>query len=266
VSQTLHTATPSLVSPLLQVHLRSQEPALTHTCLRRLLTALIHHCKGAEHFLPVSQLLTERFISLARSVKPEDDISCLSRLIEIISVVSSVRQGSRITGAYLLVCVYITLTYPQVGQLSTFTTTLSSLVPFSSLEKPLLHACVSVLVAGDLSLWMGAGRDLVQKSWINVTFGAQLCGNLSDLSWGGWQLLEFPHMIKRLPDLLNCDSIRGLGLLAALHSVQRVKSVPTTWLLQLEEWIVERFEGWAITPEKVRCCHNPTGLFFLKTK
>jgi U3 small nucleolar RNA-associated protein 20 len=103
-----------------------------------------------------------------------------------------------------------------------------------------------------MSLWMGAGRDLVQQSWTNITLGVQLCGILSDLSWGGWQLLEFPHMVKHLPDLLDSDAVGGLGLLAALHSAQRVKGVPTAWLLRLEEWILKRFESWVMTLEKVR--------------
>lgn len=145
------------------------------------------------------------------------------------------------------------LTYPEADQLSSITQMLSSLIQFPSLEKPLLHACVSVLVAGDLSLWMAAGRDLVQHSWTNVTFGAQLCGILSDLSWGGWKLLEFPHMIQHLPNMVDSDPIRGLRLLAALHGAQRVKDVPAAWLLRLEEWISKRFEDCTITPDKVRC-------------
>jgi U3 small nucleolar RNA-associated protein 20 len=108
-------------------------------------------------------------------------------------------------------------------------------------------------MAGDLSLWMTAGRDLVQQSWTNVTFGAQLCGILSDLSWGGWKLLEFPHMVQHLPNLVDYDAIRGLRLLAALHGAQRVKDVPTAWLLRLEEWILKRFEDCTVTPDKVRC-------------
>ena len=108
MSQTLHTVTPSVVAQLLQVHLKSQDPAQTYTCLRRLLTALIHHCKGAEHFLPVSELLTERFINSAQSVNSDVDADGLNCLIEIVSVVASVRQGSRLTGALLYICVNIT--------------------------------------------------------------------------------------------------------------------------------------------------------------
>ena len=140
-----------------------------------------------------------------------------------------------------------------VDQLSSITAALPSLFRFSSLEKSLLHVCVSVLMAGDLSLWMAAGRDLVQQSWTTVTFGAQLCGILSDLSWGGWKMLEFPCVIQHLPDLLDCGATRGLQLLAALHDAQRVKDVPAAWLQRLEEWILKRFESWTVMAEKVRC-------------
>ena len=90
-----------MITPLLKVHLQSQISASTHTCLRRLLTALIHHCKGAEQFAPVSNLLVEEFISMARRVESDEHTDALNRLIEIIAIVSSVRQGSRIAGAFL---------------------------------------------------------------------------------------------------------------------------------------------------------------------
>jgi U3 small nucleolar RNA-associated protein 20 len=242
-----------VITPLLKVHLRSQVSVPTHTCLRRLLTALIHHCKTAVQFLPVSKLLVEELISTARSVESNEHTDPLNRLVEIIAVVSSVRQGSRMTGAFLSTFSYSpALTYLQADHLSTISTALSSLVGFSSLEKPLLHASVSVLMAGDVSLWMGAGRNLVEQSWTNTTFGAQLCGILSGLSWGGWKLLELSHVTKYLSDLLDSDPLRGLVLLAELYRAQRLGSVPITWLQQLEERILTRFDGCAITPEKVR--------------
>jgi U3 small nucleolar RNA-associated protein 20 len=123
---------------------------------------------------------------------------------------------------------------------------------FSSLGNSLLHASASVLTAGDASLWMGAGRVLVKQSWTRITFGAELCGILSDLSWGGWQLLEFPHVVKHMQSLLELEALRGLGLLAALNNNQRLKAAPIAWLNQLDEWVLRRFEGWAMTHEKVR--------------
>ncbi|KAJ7035036.1 armadillo-type protein [Mycena alexandri] len=78
VSQTLHTCTPSIVLPLLNHHLAS--PALlsseptprTYTLLRRLLTALIHHVRNAEHFAAVGDVLVDRFILLTQETSPDD--------------------------------------------------------------------------------------------------------------------------------------------------------------------------------------------------
>ena len=123
---------------------------------------------------------------------------------------------------------------------------------FPSLETSLLHASASVLTAGDVSLWMGAGRVLVKESWTRITFGAELCGILSDLSWGGWQLLEFSHVVKHMQNLFELNALQGLALLGALNNAQRLKDAPKAWLKQLEEWILKRFEGWAITYENVR--------------
>ena len=139
----------------------------------------------------------------------------------------------------------------QADQLSAITETLSSLMGFHLLRMSLLHASASVLIAGDVSLWMGAGRALVQQSWTRITFGAELCGILSDLSWGGWQLLEFPHVVKHIQSLFELDPPRALALLAALNNTQRLKDAPTAWLKQLEERILKRFEGWAITHKNV---------------
>ena len=143
-------------------------------------------------------------------------------------------------------------------------TILSSLVRFSLLEKSLLHASVSVLMAGDVSLWMGAGRDLIEQLWTKATLGAQLCGILSDLSWGGWKLLELSRVTKHFADLLDSDAFRGLVLLAALYRAQRLRSMSIIWLQRLEERVLTRFDNWAITPEKVRCIS--VGCIFLAKK
>ena len=252
MSQTLHTTTRSIIEPLLKVHIRSQQHALTHTCIRRLLTALIHHCRSAEQFLPVSELLTEKITSVAGSIEFERDANGLNRIIEIIAIVTSVRQGSRVTGVHLSTRMRTSLIISQAEQLTTITGTLSSLMGIASLENTLLHASASVLTAGEVSLWMGTGGVLVKQSWTKITFGAELCGILSDLSWGGWQLLELPHVVKHMQGLLELDALRGLALLAALNSAQRLKDAPKASLKQLEEWILKRFEGWATTYENVR--------------
>jgi len=252
VSQTLHTSAPSIIAPLLEIHLRIQHSALTHSCIRRLLTSLIHHCKSAEQFLPVSELLTTKFTRVAQPIEFAEGANGLDRVIEIVAVVTSVRQGSRMTGSHLSTYMRIALIYAQADQLSAITGTLSSLMGSSSLGSSLLHASASVLIAGDVSHWMGMGRVLVKQSWTRITFGADLCGVLSDLSWGGWQQLEFAHVIKHMHSLLELDALRGLALLANLNNTQRLNDASIAWRKQVEKWILRRFEDWAITHEKVR--------------
>jgi hypothetical protein len=93
VSQTLHTTTPSIFAPLLRHHLSCDAPEESFTVLRRLLTALVHHCKSAEQFSPLSDLLTESLVSA-----PRENYEQLNRLLEVITVSCSVRQGSRMSG------------------------------------------------------------------------------------------------------------------------------------------------------------------------
>ena len=93
VSQTLHTTTTSIFAPLLRYHLSCGDPEDSFTVLRRLLTALAHHCKTAEQFSPLSGHLTEQL-----ACTPKEDSEQLRRLLEVIVVPCSVRQGSRMSG------------------------------------------------------------------------------------------------------------------------------------------------------------------------
>jgi hypothetical protein len=68
VSQTLHTATTSIFTPLLAYHMTSETPQPTYTLIRRVLTALIHHVKNAGQFSPLADLLVEQFKTLAKSM------------------------------------------------------------------------------------------------------------------------------------------------------------------------------------------------------
>jgi len=89
--------------PLLSYHMTSEAPEFTYTLIRRVLTALIHHVKNADQFTPLADLLVAQFTSL----KPADitlpeDIEGLRRMLEIISVPTAVRQGSRLTRTFYL--------------------------------------------------------------------------------------------------------------------------------------------------------------------
>lgn len=96
VSQTLHTATTSIIRPLAEYYVDADDEEATYTLVRRVLTALIHHCKDKEQFSSVADMLVAQFDQL---VKDHIDEERLRRMLEIASVVCSVRQGSRLLRA-----------------------------------------------------------------------------------------------------------------------------------------------------------------------
>lgn len=85
--------------PLLAYYLSTEAPETTYTLIRRVLTALIHHVKNAGQFSPLADLLVQEFSTISKSTKSTspEDLERLRRMLEILTVPSSVRQGSRLT-------------------------------------------------------------------------------------------------------------------------------------------------------------------------
>lgn len=101
VSQTLHTSTASIFTPLLEYYLSTNSNSnTTYTLIRRSLTALIHHVKNAEQFESLGDLIVQKFFDVLKStdMNSESDVERLRKMIEVVGVVCSVRQGSRLNG------------------------------------------------------------------------------------------------------------------------------------------------------------------------
>jgi U3 small nucleolar RNA-associated protein 20 len=103
VSQTLHTSTASIFTPLLDYHLSTSSNIntnTTYTLIRRSLTALIHHVKNAEQFESLGDLIVQKFLKQLKStdMSSESDVERLRKMIEVMGVVCSVRRGSRLNG------------------------------------------------------------------------------------------------------------------------------------------------------------------------
>lgn len=102
-----------------------------------------------------------------------------------------------------------------------------------------------------MALWIGPGRKLIEHSWKDLSFGMKLCGALSELQWGGWKLVEFPHVIKLTPTLLDKHPKEAVALLAALWKGGRLGEVDQAWKGRVEEWVGEWFGRWERTEEMV---------------
>ena len=90
VSQTLHTSTASIFTPLLDYYLStSSNTNTTYTLIRRSLTALIHHVKNAEQFELLGDLIVQNFFDILKStdISSESDIERLRKMIEVVGVV-----------------------------------------------------------------------------------------------------------------------------------------------------------------------------------
>ncbi|KAI0937862.1 hypothetical protein AcW1_003904 [Taiwanofungus camphoratus] len=244
VSQSLHTAAPSIVAPLLRYHLTCEEPDSTYTLLRRVLTALIHHCKNSEQFTSIADLLVAQMLGCFPSVSEEIDEEKLRRTIEIVTISCSVRQGSRMTHQHL----------------STLLSQFSSFPLTDTLHSALLKFAAAGLTAGDMALWMGPGRKVVERSWERSTLGIELCGVLSDLAWGGWKSIALPYVLKHSPQLLESHPRKTLELLAALHREKRLAGVDIVWKQKFQSWVDGRLSEWEQTEENVLILHNVLAL------
>jgi U3 small nucleolar RNA-associated protein 20 len=101
VSQSLHSCASPLVSALLDSHLsRAQvdNSERSEKLIKRVLTALIHHCGKAEHFSVIADLVVDRLVSVQQAGGEE----VLGHVLEIVATPCSVRQGSRLTCAWYL--------------------------------------------------------------------------------------------------------------------------------------------------------------------
>jgi U3 small nucleolar RNA-associated protein 20 len=137
-------------------------------------------------------------------------------------------------------------------QLATVASQFMTIPLGSHMHGALLHFSTSILTAGDMSLWMSAGRRIVERSWEDLAFGIRLCGALSYLNWGGWKLLELPHVQKRVPGLLESHTMQTLDLLAMLHRKQRLVEVDQIFWQRLDVWTKDRLAGWALNGNNVR--------------
>ncbi|PIL29525.1 hypothetical protein GSI_08333 [Ganoderma sinense ZZ0214-1] len=232
VSQTLHTVTSSLVSPLVQYYLDADSPEEAFTLVRRVLTALIHHCKGADQFSAVSDAVVKRYEEVVKSADEER----IRRILEVVTVVCSVRQGSR-------------MSHKQLGALLSGYLT----IPVKdSLHASLLKFATSVLTAGDMALWMAHARKVFDHAWERPLLGIELTGALSDLSWGGWKLVALPHVSAKTHKLLESHPLETLELLAALNGEKRLGDMDIVWKQRFEAWVMKALSAWEHSEEDAR--------------
>ncbi|KAJ3843214.1 hypothetical protein F5878DRAFT_721627 [Lentinula raphanica] len=233
VSQTLHTVTPSLITPLLEFHLSCEESDASYTLIRRVFTALIHHVKGADQFSSVAELVVTQYAQISSSAEDGREEK-LRRILEVAAVVASVRNGSRLAPAYLT---------------QLYASTMSINLPVSShLHSAMLKFTSALLMTGDLSIWMSSGRNLLARLWhdesqSNSKFCLELHGVLAELRWGGWKSLALPGLLRRTGRLLEVEPNLTSRLMASLCQNGKLGDVDLVWKKKIADWVSVRLEG-----------------------
>ncbi|KAJ7127008.1 hypothetical protein C8R44DRAFT_111309 [Mycena epipterygia] len=256
VSQTLHTCTPSIISPLLNYHLSappssSADPTpRTYTLLRRLLTALIHHVRNAENFASVGDVLVDRFISLAQGTT-EDGLETLRRMMDLISIPAAVRNGSRLTQKHATALLTI---FPHVF-------TISLATPSPHLHAASLRLATALLTASpdaNPGFWMGKGRELLDIVWTAnsdgaVLFAISLTGALAELGWAGWRAVGVPVLLRISSKILGAKDgdeelqRKTVGLIADLWRTKKLGTGDgdVVWRNCVETWGVRKLREMA---------------------
>ncbi|OSX61435.1 hypothetical protein POSPLADRAFT_1144486 [Postia placenta MAD-698-R-SB12] len=125
-------------------------------------------------------------------------------------------------------------------------------LPLNDLLHPaVLKFSTATLTAGDMALWMGPGRKVLERVWERPTLALELCAALSDLGWGGWKSLALPHVLKHTPALLQSHARETAELLAALQRERRLASVDIVWKQRVQAWVDSRFARWEHAAESV---------------
>lgn len=106
---------------------------------------------------------------------------------------------------------------------------------------PLLQLSVSLLIAGDSSLWATVGREIIARSWeTDITFAIELSGSLCELGWGGWKSFGLPPVLKHTHHALETTPTRMLRLLAWVVEEQKLTTVDAVWKQRVEGCIEKR--------------------------
>ncbi|TDL22984.1 hypothetical protein BD410DRAFT_769374 [Rickenella mellea] len=244
LADTLHTCTLSLLASLLQSHLdaTNTHPEFTEKLIRRMLTALIHHCSKAEQFESVAEHIVQTLEGLVNRTSTSEpvDQSVLQRMLQVATVPCSVRKGSR-------------LKKQQISRILIATAQIQPSEPNASLVNVIVASLVSS--ESDLTLWIGPGRRVLEQAWASShEFAITLTGALVESKWGGLKQIALPLVIKHASHLEGEDGerrLKTLRLFALLAAEGLLDGVDAAWKETTEQWVRQWLDGFTISESSV---------------
>ncbi|KAL5483039.1 UTP20_9 [Sanghuangporus weigelae] len=225
VAQTIHTSGPLLISSCLNYHLAAPDDELeaSSKLLRRILTALIHHCSKTEQFSTFAKPLIQKFVETT-------DAESSKRMLELLTVTCTVRQGSRLAPKQVSTIIDATIKLPFNANLRNSMLTLTTAALSAS--------------SADLSIWMGAGRRAIEHAWsVDAQLAVSLTGSLLEVGWKGFSQFAMSPFLKKCLDLLASEDaspvlqLQILRVLTKLAKSGMLKNVDELWRSRLADWI-----------------------------
>ncbi|TFK26306.1 U3 snoRNP protein Utp20 [Coprinopsis marcescibilis] len=240
VSQTLHTATPSIFTPLITFYLDADDIEPAFNLLRRTLTALIHHVKTAEQFTDLSNILIQQLKSESTSPNRQR----FKRMLDVVTIISSVRHGTRMTEAQKSDLFVRLETWPITADLH------SSLLPFVT----------SLYMTSEMAQWIGPGLKYLQRLWglverpehdgddaVCLELAINVHGSLAELGWGGWKMVALPSVLKATvrPNILEKEPKKLFEFLASLKHQKKLNpnEADLVWKTKIENCALGRLEA-----------------------
>lgn len=89
MTHTLHTCTSALFGELVNIYLEQHANSTTELLLKRVLTALVHHCDKPDQFTPISDVLVSLFTTAPLE-------TCIRSMVPL-TIIVGVRRGTRLT-------------------------------------------------------------------------------------------------------------------------------------------------------------------------
>jgi U3 small nucleolar RNA-associated protein 20 len=180
-------------------------PAASYKLLKRVLTALIHHTRGSEQFKGIADVFVAEYLSLLECKLPnKHPIDTLKRVMRILTVSLSVRQGSRMSYDH---CLTLLRTGPKILEL------LSAHPEDSSFATACLTFVTANVTAASTSRDMGSSpapsefKSFLKATWEvprlgDTDFGIMLHGSLASLGWCHWKAIGAESTLRASYEIL----------------------------------------------------------------
>lgn len=216
---------------------------------------MIHHCAKPEQFTVVGDVLIEKAESL------KDDTTSPKKLLELLSVICSVRGGSRMTCKSPIIIFATCLISPLAKQLSRILDLMIQVKDVESLRNEFVSLASTAMcsTSSALSVLMGPGRRAIEYAWsIDDLMAVNLTGTLYELGWTAFSQFALPPFLSASSRILsqtqsdNTLKIQVLRILSRIAADELLKSKDPAFSRALTGFVMHTLRTFTPSAERVR--------------